>query len=143
MKVTWTVTPAGYQRIAKRCPACNVKREFAPSGAFRVNSQKKCSISGAFINVRIVNIRGISRCFHGFTSAKLIESCTIGLSRTMPVRFTIIPLIKPLCAETTLSLRVSLIFVFRSSGRPASTLTSTSRSASGLPVLFRSVRCRY
>ncbi|EDC3150144.1 DUF1062 domain-containing protein [Salmonella enterica] len=41
MKVTWTVTPVGYQRIARRCPSCNVKREFAPSGAFRVNSQKK------------------------------------------------------------------------------------------------------
>ncbi|EKJ7335320.1 DUF1062 domain-containing protein [Klebsiella pneumoniae] len=31
----------GYQHIAKRCPACNVKRDFAPSGAIRVNSQKK------------------------------------------------------------------------------------------------------
>ncbi len=26
MTVTWTVTPVGYQHIAKRCPACNVKR---------------------------------------------------------------------------------------------------------------------
>lgn len=41
MKVTWTVTPVGYQRIAKRCPSCNIKRDFRPSGAFRVNSQKK------------------------------------------------------------------------------------------------------
>ncbi|EBL5603434.1 DUF1062 domain-containing protein [Salmonella enterica subsp. enterica serovar Typhimurium] len=41
MKVTWTVTPVGYQHIAKRCPSCNVKRNFTPSGAFRVNSQKK------------------------------------------------------------------------------------------------------
>ncbi|MBA3225664.1 DUF1062 domain-containing protein [Salmonella bongori] len=41
MKVIWTVTPVGYQRIAKRCPSCNVKRDFTPSGAFRVNSQKK------------------------------------------------------------------------------------------------------
>ena len=41
MIVTWTVTPVGYQHIAKRCPACNVKRDFAPSGAIRVNSQKK------------------------------------------------------------------------------------------------------
>lgn len=41
MTVTWTVTPVGYQHIAKRCPACNVKRDFAPSGAIRVNSQKK------------------------------------------------------------------------------------------------------
>ncbi|MFV3239557.1 hypothetical protein ACNI5M_17035, partial [Klebsiella pneumoniae] len=23
----------GYQHIVKRCPACNVKRDFAPSGA--------------------------------------------------------------------------------------------------------------
>ncbi|MFC0225523.1 DUF1062 domain-containing protein [Serratia aquatilis] len=41
MKVTWTVSPVGYQLIAKRCPACNVKRNFTPSGAFRINSQKK------------------------------------------------------------------------------------------------------
>ena len=41
MTVTWTITPVGYQHIAKRCPACNVKRDFAPSGAIRVNSQKK------------------------------------------------------------------------------------------------------
>lgn len=41
MIVTWTVTPVGYQHIAKRCPACNVKRDFAPSGTIRVNSQKK------------------------------------------------------------------------------------------------------
>lgn len=41
MKVTWTVTPVGYQRIAKRCPSCSTKRDFTPSGAFRVNSQKK------------------------------------------------------------------------------------------------------
>lgn len=31
----------GYQHIAKRCPACNVKRDFAPSGAIQMNSQKK------------------------------------------------------------------------------------------------------
>ncbi|EPY4091269.1 DUF1062 domain-containing protein [Enterobacter hormaechei] len=41
MKVTWTVTPVGYQRIATRCPSCKIKRDFMPSGAFRVNSQKK------------------------------------------------------------------------------------------------------
>lgn len=41
MKVTWTVAPVGYQRIAKRCPSCNIKRDFTPSGAFRVNSQRK------------------------------------------------------------------------------------------------------
>lgn len=41
MHVTWTVSPVGYQRIAKRCPACNIKRDFIPSGAFRMNSQKK------------------------------------------------------------------------------------------------------
>lgn len=53
MKVTWTVTPAGYQRITKRCPACNIKREFAPSGAFRVNSQKK-----------VLDIWSIYKCTH-------------------------------------------------------------------------------
>ncbi|OPW89421.1 DUF1062 domain-containing protein [Citrobacter sp. A316] len=53
MKVTWTVTPVGYQRIAKRCPSCNVKREFAPSGAFRVNSQKK-----------VLDIWSIYKCIH-------------------------------------------------------------------------------
>ena len=31
----------GDQHSAQRCPACNVKRDFAPSGAIRVNSQKK------------------------------------------------------------------------------------------------------
>ncbi|CAA0284042.1 DUF1062 domain-containing protein [Klebsiella oxytoca] len=41
MKVTWTVMPVGFQRIAKRCPSCATKRDFTPSGAFRVNSQKK------------------------------------------------------------------------------------------------------
>ncbi|KFB98729.1 putative cytoplasmic protein [Trabulsiella guamensis ATCC 49490] len=41
MQVTWTVSPVGYQGIVKRCPACNVKREFLPAGAFRMNSQKK------------------------------------------------------------------------------------------------------
>lgn len=33
--------PVGFQRIAKRCPSCATKRDFTPSGAFRVNSQKK------------------------------------------------------------------------------------------------------
>ncbi|MGS9159828.1 DUF1062 domain-containing protein, partial [Salmonella enterica subsp. enterica serovar Infantis] len=41
MKVIWTVTPVGSQRIAKRCPSCSVKRDFTPSGAFLVNSKKK------------------------------------------------------------------------------------------------------
>lgn len=41
MNVTWIVTPVGYQRIAKRCPSCNIKRDFTPSGAIRINSQKK------------------------------------------------------------------------------------------------------
>lgn len=53
MKVTWTVTPVGYQRIAKRCPSCNVKREFSPSGAFRVNSQKK-----------VLDVWSIYKCTH-------------------------------------------------------------------------------
>lgn len=41
MHVTWTVSPVGYQRIAKRCPTCHIKRDFIPSGMFRMNSQKK------------------------------------------------------------------------------------------------------
>ncbi|POT23846.1 hypothetical protein C3433_27110 [Citrobacter freundii] len=53
MKVTWIVTPAGYQRIARRCPACHVKREFTPSGAFRINSQKK-----------LLDIWSIYKCTH-------------------------------------------------------------------------------
>ncbi|MCE5369264.1 DUF1062 domain-containing protein [Klebsiella oxytoca] len=53
MKVTWTVTPVGYQYIAKRCPSCNVKRDFAPSGAIRVNSQKK-----------LLDIWSIYKCTH-------------------------------------------------------------------------------
>ncbi|EIK8555042.1 DUF1062 domain-containing protein [Salmonella enterica] len=53
MKVTWTVTPVGYQRITKRCPSCNVKREFEPSGAFRINSQKK-----------LLDIWSIYKCTH-------------------------------------------------------------------------------
>ncbi|HCI6092103.1 TPA: DUF1062 domain-containing protein [Klebsiella pneumoniae] len=43
----------GYQHIAKRCPACNVKRDFAPSGAIRVNSQKK-----------LLDIWSIYKCTH-------------------------------------------------------------------------------
>lgn len=53
MTVTWTVTPVGYQHIAKRCPACNVKRDFAPSGAIRVNLQKK-----------LLDIWSIYKCTH-------------------------------------------------------------------------------
>ncbi|WP_411165378.1 DUF1062 domain-containing protein [Klebsiella oxytoca] len=53
MKDTWTVTPVGYQRIAKRCPSCNIKRDFTPSGAFRVNSQKK-----------VLDVWSIYKCTH-------------------------------------------------------------------------------
>ncbi|SWF15971.1 Uncharacterized protein conserved in bacteria [Klebsiella pneumoniae] len=53
MKVTWTVTPVGYQRIAKRCPSCNIKRDFTPSGAFRINSQKK-----------VLDVWSIYKCTH-------------------------------------------------------------------------------
>ncbi|MBA3097519.1 DUF1062 domain-containing protein [Salmonella enterica] len=53
MKVTWTVTPVGDQRIAKRCPSCNIKRDFTPSGAFRVNSQKK-----------VLDVWSIYKCTH-------------------------------------------------------------------------------
>ncbi|MFO5485301.1 hypothetical protein ACLBO3_25920, partial [Klebsiella pneumoniae] len=31
----------GYQHIAKRCPACNVKRDFASYDVIRVYTQKK------------------------------------------------------------------------------------------------------
>lgn len=53
MKVTWTVTPVGYQRIAKRCPSCSIKRDFLPSGVFRVNSQKK-----------VLDVWSIYKCTH-------------------------------------------------------------------------------
>lgn len=53
MKVIWTVTPVGYQRIAKRCPSCNIKRDFTPSDAFRVNSQKK-----------VLDVWSIYKCTH-------------------------------------------------------------------------------
>ncbi|HBC5127642.1 TPA: DUF1062 domain-containing protein [Citrobacter freundii] len=53
MKVTWIVTPVGYQRIAKRCPSCNIERDFTPSGAFRVNSQKK-----------VLDVWSIYKCTH-------------------------------------------------------------------------------
>lgn len=53
MQVTWTVTPVGYQHIAKRCPSCGVKRNFTPSGAFRVNSQKK-----------VLDVWSIYKCTH-------------------------------------------------------------------------------
>ncbi|EMX2854499.1 DUF1062 domain-containing protein [Yersinia enterocolitica] len=53
MKVTWTVTPVEYQRIAKRCPSCKIKRDFTASGAFRVNSQKK-----------LLDVWSIYKCTH-------------------------------------------------------------------------------
>ncbi|KNC95643.1 DUF1062 domain-containing protein [Trabulsiella odontotermitis] len=53
MQVTWTVSPVGYQRIARRCPACNTKRDFLPAGAFRMNSQKK-----------ILDVWSIYKCTH-------------------------------------------------------------------------------
>lgn len=53
MHLIWTVSPVGYQRIAKRCPACNIKRDFIPSGAFRMNSQKK-----------LLDIWSIYKCLH-------------------------------------------------------------------------------
>ncbi|MGI3450123.1 hypothetical protein C3433_18485 [Citrobacter freundii] len=53
MKVTWTVSPVGYQRIAKHCPSCSIKRDFTPSGAFRVNSQKK-----------VLDVWSIYKCVH-------------------------------------------------------------------------------
>ncbi|MBA7847100.1 DUF1062 domain-containing protein [Klebsiella sp. RHBSTW-00484] len=41
MKVTWNVSPVGYQLISKRCPSCHGAQDFTPSGSFRINSQKK------------------------------------------------------------------------------------------------------
>lgn len=41
MKVTWNISPVGYQLICKRCPSCHGQQDFIPSGAFRINSQKK------------------------------------------------------------------------------------------------------
>ncbi|MFO5741431.1 hypothetical protein ACLBPW_25030, partial [Klebsiella pneumoniae] len=38
MTVTWTVTPVGYQHIAKRCPACNATRDLAPACSIRVTA---------------------------------------------------------------------------------------------------------
>ncbi|WP_350305733.1 DUF1062 domain-containing protein [Photorhabdus viridis] len=39
--VIWLVRPVSYQAILKRCPGCEVKKEFYPAGTFRVNAQKK------------------------------------------------------------------------------------------------------
>ncbi len=71
MTVTWTVTPVGYQHIAKRCPACNVKRDFAPSGAIRVNSQRSCWISGASINARAAITPEYRPVFRGLHVSKI------------------------------------------------------------------------
>jgi len=40
-RVEWTVRPIEGQKIVKRCPGCETKRNFVSSGAFRVNAQKK------------------------------------------------------------------------------------------------------
>ena len=37
----WLVKPIGHQPITKRCPSCEIKKLFYPSGCFRVNAQKK------------------------------------------------------------------------------------------------------
>ncbi|MGE7994027.1 DUF1062 domain-containing protein [Pseudomonas sp. NPDC089554] len=39
--VNWLIMPLGYQPITKRCPSCETKKLFLPSGTFRVNAQKK------------------------------------------------------------------------------------------------------
>lgn len=39
--VEWVVRPIEGQKITRRCPGCEVKRDFVSSGAFRVNAQKK------------------------------------------------------------------------------------------------------
>jgi hypothetical protein len=40
-RVEWIVRPLEGQKIIKRCPGCETKRNFVSSGAFRVNAQKK------------------------------------------------------------------------------------------------------
>ncbi|AZE87724.1 MULTISPECIES: DUF1062 domain-containing protein [Pseudomonas fluorescens group] len=39
--IHWLVKPIGCQSITKRCPTCEIKKLFYPSGCFRVNAQKK------------------------------------------------------------------------------------------------------
>lgn len=39
--LNWLVKPVGYQSITKRCPNCEIRKLFYPSGCFRVNAQKK------------------------------------------------------------------------------------------------------
>ncbi len=39
--VEWIVRPLEGQKIVKRCPGCETKRNFVSSGAFQVNAQKK------------------------------------------------------------------------------------------------------
>ena len=40
-QLNWLVKPIGYQSITKRCPNCEIRKLFYPSGCFRVNAQKK------------------------------------------------------------------------------------------------------
>lgn len=60
MKVTWNVSPAGYQLLSKRCPACHGQQKFTPSGAFRINSQKNSSMSGVSISASAAHTPNIS-----------------------------------------------------------------------------------
>lgn len=83
MKITWNVRPVGYQLISKRCPACHGQQDFTPSGAFRVNSQKKCSMSGVSISACAARIPGTSACSRVCPSAKSIRSSTRDLSLTI------------------------------------------------------------
>ncbi|WP_124357137.1 DUF1062 domain-containing protein [Pseudomonas orientalis] len=39
--IHWLIKPVGCQSITKRCPTCEIKKLFYPSGCFRVNAQKK------------------------------------------------------------------------------------------------------
>lgn len=143
MKVIWTVTPVGYQRIAKRCPSCSVKRDFTPSGAFRVNSQRRYSMSGVSINAHTAITPGISPCSHAYQSAKLTAIFIAGWWRMMLPRCNILLMTTRSWSETMLNYRGSLIFTFRNDGWSVSPPTSRSVLASGFPVLFRSACCRF
>lgn len=143
MKVIWTVTPVGYQRIAKRCPSCSVKRDFTPSGAFRVNSQKK-----------VLDVWSIYKCTH------CDYTWNISLFSRLPVSKINRDLYGRLMANDAATVQYfaydnailkrnnaelsgSLIFTFRNGGWSVSPPTSRSVLASGFPVLFRSACCRF
>lgn len=143
MKVIWTVTPVGYQRIAKRCPSCSVKRDFTPSGAFRVNSQKK-----------VLDVWSIYKCTHcdytwniSLFSRLPVSKINRGLyGRLMANDAATVQYFaydNAILKRNNAELSGSLIFTFRNGGWSVSPPTSRSVLASGFPVLFRSACCRF